>query len=176
MSFNNELKNPSQFRENIRTKFAERFFKDWADPKFAINLEIGIFNYAIQEATKLKLIKKWDNPAFVTLYTGRLRTMFNNLCNPDVIAMIKAEDISPKTLAFMSHQELNPALWKDMIEQKIKRDASKYSTNVEAMTDMFVCKKCKSRRCTYYELQTRSADEPSTIFISCVDCGKHWKQ
>ena len=67
-------------------------------------------------------------------------------------------------------------LAKDMIEQKMRRDAVKFSTNVEAMTDMFVCKKCKSRKCTYYELQTRSADEPSTIFISCLDCGKHWKQ
>jgi transcription elongation factor S-II len=176
MSFNYELKNPSQFRENIRAQFATRFFDNITDPKYAVNLEIGIFNYAIQEATKLKLIKKWDNPAFVTLYIGRLRTMFNNLSNPDLLAMIKTDEITPKTLAFMSHQELNPALWTDMIKQKIKRDASKYSTNIEAMTDMFVCKKCKSRRCTYYELQTRSADEPSTIFISCVDCGKHWKQ
>jgi transcription elongation factor S-II len=102
--------------------------------------------------------------------------LFANLDNQELISLAKQEELTPKILAFMTHQEMNPAHWKDMIEQKMRRDAVKFSTNVEAMTDMFVCKKCKSRRCTYYELQTRSADEPSTIFISCLDCGKHWKQ
>ena len=173
MSFNNEIKNPTQFRLNMRTKFAET---NGIDSAFATNLEIGIFNYTIQEAGKLKLLKKWENNAFVTLYINRLRSVFANINNPDLIGLIKQEEITPKILAFMTHQEMNPAQWKDMIEQKMRRDATKFSTNVEAMTDMFVCKKCKSRKCTYYELQTRSADEPSTIFISCLDCGKHWKQ
>ena len=173
MSFNNEIKNPTQFRLNMRTKFAET---NGIDSTFATNLEIGIFNYTIQEAGKLKLLKKWENNAFVTLYINRLRSVFANINNPDLIGLIKQEEITPKILAFMTHQEMNPAQWKDMIEQKMRRDATKFSTNVEAMTDMFVCKKCKSRKCTYYELQTRSADEPSTIFISCLDCGKHWKQ
>jgi DNA-directed RNA polymerase subunit M/transcription elongation factor TFIIS len=75
----------------------------------------------------------------------------------------------------MTHQELNPEHWKEYIERKIKRDSSKYTTNIEASTDMFTCKKCKSKKCTYYELQTRSADEPTTVFITCLDCGKHWK-
>jgi len=48
--------------------------------------------------------------------------------------------------------------------------------NIQASTDMFTCKKCKSKRTTYYEAQIRSADEPATIFITCIDCGKHWKQ
>ena len=173
MSFNNEIKNPTQFRLNMRAKFTE---VNGIDSAFATNLEIGIFNYTIQEAGKLKLLKKWENNAFVTLYINRLRSVFANINNPDLIGLIKQEEITPKILAFMTHQEMNPAQWKDMIEQKMRRDATKFSTNVEAMTDMFVCKKCKSRKCTYYELQTRSADEPSTIFISCLDCGKHWKQ
>lgn len=177
MSFNNDIKNPSIFRQNIRDKFTEKFFKpNDIDSGFATNLEIGTFNYAIQEANKLKLIKKWDNPAFVTLYMNRLRTLHTNLANPELLALIIQDEITPKILAFMTHQEMNPSHWKEMIEQKMRRDAVKFSTNVEAMTDMFVCKKCKSRKCTYYELQTRSADEPSTIFISCLDCGKHWKQ
>jgi transcription elongation factor S-II len=75
----------------------------------------------------------------------------------------------------MTHQELNPEHWKEHIDRKIKRDSSKYTTNIEASTDMFTCKKCKSKKCTYYELQTRSADEPTTVFITCLDCGKHWK-
>ena len=76
----------------------------------------------------------------------------------------------------MTHQELNPEHWKEYIDKKIKRDASKYNMNIEASTDMFTCKKCKSKKCTYYELQTRSADEPMTIFVSCLDCGAHFKK
>jgi transcription elongation factor S-II len=88
---------------------------------------------------------------------------------------LKTNELKPQTYAFMTHQEMNPERWKSLIEDKIKRDASKFKTNIEASTDMFTCKKCKSKKCTYYELQTRSADEPATIFITCLDCGKHWK-
>ena len=75
----------------------------------------------------------------------------------------------------MTHQEFRPEHWSALIQQKIKRDAAKYTMNIEASTDMFTCKKCKSKKCTYYEVQTRSADEPATIFVTCLDCGKHWK-
>ncbi len=40
---------------------------------------------------------------------------------------------------------------------------------------MFVCKKCKSNKTTYYPLQTRGADEPMTNFVSCLGCGHQWK-
>ena len=105
----------------------------------------------------------------------RLRTIYINLKNEDLRQLLKNEDISPKTLAFMTHQEMNPEHWRTMIDAKIKRDSNKYNINVEAMTEMFTCKKCKSKRCTYYELQTRSADEPMTTYVSCLNCGKRWK-
>lgn len=170
-----QINNPAIFRENVRSKLILKFGNELT-PTIIANIEIGVYNYAVKEATNLKVIKKWDIPAFSTIYMDRLRTIWNNLKNVELLASLKSEELSPKTLAFMTHQEMDPEHWKEMIEQKIKRDANKYSTNIEAMTEMFTCKKCKSKRCTYYELQTRSADEPSTIFISCLDCGKHWKQ
>jgi transcription elongation factor S-II len=170
-----QINNPAIFRENVRSKLILKFGNELT-PTIIANIEIGVYNYAVKEATNLKVIKKWDIPAFSTIYMDRLRTIWNNLKNVELLASLKSEELSPKTLAFMTHQEMDPQHWKEMIEQKIKRDANKYSTNIEAMTEMFTCKKCKSKRCTYYELQTRSADEPSTIFISCLDCGKHWKQ
>ena len=38
------------------------------------------------------------------------------------------------------------------------------------------CRKCGSRSTSYYEVQTRSADEPMTQFITCLDCNNRWKQ
>ena len=39
----------------------------------------------------------------------------------------------------------------------------------------FVCKKCKQNKTTHYSLQTRSADEPMTVFVQCLTCGNRWR-
>jgi transcription elongation factor S-II len=163
-----KIQNPETFRNNIRQKLVQKINNE---NKVASNLEKAIFNYAIKEATQRKIIKKWENPYFVQLYVDRLRTIFQNLSNPEILSQLQSNELHPQTLAFMTHQEMNPERWKTLIQQKIKRDASKFDTNIEASTDMFTCKKCRSKKCTYYELQTRSADEPATIFITCLDCG-----
>jgi len=146
-----------------------------AKEKLVSNLEKAIFNYAIKEATSRKIIKKWENPHFVQLYIDRLRSIFNNLSNSEIVAQLNSGELSVQTLAFMTHQEMKPERWAELITKKIKRDASRFDTNIEASTDMYKCKKCHSKKCTYYEMQTRSADEPATIFVTCLDCGKHWK-
>jgi transcription elongation factor S-II len=166
-----KISDPAPFRENIRKKLNGILNNEI----HSINLEKGIYNFAIKEANQRKIIKKWENPHFTQLYVDRLRSIYINLKMPDLAEQIKNREIKPENVAFMTHQELNPEHWKEYIERKIKRDSSKYTTNIEASTDMFTCKKCKSKKCTYYELQTRSADEPTTVFITCLDCGKHWK-
>jgi len=55
------------------------------------------------------------------------------------------------------------------------RDKNKFEQKLEAMTDRYTCKKCKSKRCSYYQLQTRSADEGITTYITCLDCGQRMK-
>lgn len=166
------ISNPEVFRKNICNKLTPIL----EDVTMVINLEKGIFNFAIKEANSRKIVKKWDNPLFVQLYIDRLRSVYINLKNETLLNQIKNKEIASHTIAFMTHQEFNPEHWKEHIDRKIKRDSSKYTTNIEASTDMFTCKRCKSKRCTYYELQTRSADEPSTIFVSCLDCGKQFKR
>jgi transcription elongation factor S-II len=184
MSASMHIKNPEQFRVNIQEKFFEKIIElldehsisvHENEKKISVNIEKAVFNYAIKESTQRKIIKKWENPYFVQLYLDRLRTIFTNISNMEIIRQIHSGELSPQNFVFMTHQEMNPERWSELIQQKIKRDASKFNTNIEASTDMFTCKKCKSKKCTYYELQTRSADEPATIFITCLDCGKHWK-
>ena len=76
----------------------------------------------------------------------------------------------------MSHYDMFPENWQELIEKNMKKDKLKYELKPEAMTDIFKCRKCSSRSCTYYEVQTRSADEPMTQFITCLDCNNNWKQ
>lgn len=43
-------------------------------------------------------------------------------------------------------------------------------------SDQFSCPRCKCRRSVHYELQTRSADEATTVFVACLDCGHKWTE
>lgn len=163
---------PKIFRQNIRRYFYEMM----ENKELASNIEIGIFNYTIKESKTQRIIRKWKNKTFANIYSGRLRTIIYNLKNnKQLLEQIKNGHITPESLGDMTHQEMEPILWKPRIEKKMKMDHSKMTTNIEASTDLFTCKKCRSKKCTYYELQTRSADEPATIFITCLDCGKNWK-
>ena len=75
----------------------------------------------------------------------------------------------------MSHQEMRPSIWKELIDAKKKRDENMFTPAITATTDQFTCGKCKTKKCSYYQLQTRSADEPMTTFVSCLNCGARWK-
>jgi transcription elongation factor S-II len=166
-----KIENPDVFRANIIKNLNKQIKKKGISEK----LEKGIFDYSSKEANMLKIIIRWDNPLFTELYINRLRSIFINLKNKKLLKDLISGEFKPDTLAFMTHQEMNPEHWKEYIDKKRKRDANKYTNNMQASTDMFTCRKCKSKKCSYYELQTRSADEPSTIFVTCLDCGKNWK-
>ena len=43
-------------------------------------------------------------------------------------------------------------------------------------SELFECRKCGSKNVSYYQLQTRSADEPMTNFCTCQSCGARWKE
>jgi len=172
-----KIENPENFRNNIRTKLQTLLDSE----KKAINLEKGIYNYALKEAANRKVVKKWDNPYYAQIYLDRLRTIYINLTegavdgNNALLNNVKDGSVSVKTLAFMTHQEMQPEKWDSLIQAKIKTDKSKYDTQQEAMTDTFKCRKCYSKKCSYYQMQTRSADEPMTTFVTCLECANRWK-
>jgi transcription elongation factor S-II len=165
-----KIENPELFRSNIRKKIEEKLQNE----KNSSNLEKGIFNYTLKEADQRKIVKKWDNKYFIQIYLDRLRTVYTNL-NDNIVEQITSGAIKPHIVAFMTHQELNPDKWAALIDAKSKRDANKFETNIAAATDTFTCRKCKGNQCTYYQLQTRSADEPMTTFCNCILCGNRWK-
>jgi transcription elongation factor S-II len=166
----NEMEKIKLFRENIRKKLYEILNNE----KNSLNLEKGIFNYSLKEADQRKIVKKWDNKQFMQIYVDRLRSIMINL-KGDILKEINEGTIKPHKVAFMTHQELSPERWASLIEIKTKRDKNKFETNMSAATDVFTCRKCKGNQCTYYQMQTRSADEPMTTFVTCLLCTTRWK-
>ena len=93
----------------------------------------------------------------------------------DLYDKLKSKQVKAHELAFMNHQDMIPDLWENLLNIKKIRDENKFTPKLEASTDDFTCFKCKSKKCTFYQLQTRSADEPMTTFVTCLECGNRWK-
>jgi DNA-directed RNA polymerase subunit M/transcription elongation factor TFIIS len=165
-----KINDSKSFRLNIRKKLEQILLNE----KNSINLEKGIFNYSLKQAKRLKIVKKWDNKQFVQIYLSHLRSIMKNL-NKEIIDNINKSVYKPHQVAFMTHQELYPEKWTEMIIAKSKRDKNKFEVNIAAATDTFTCRKCKSNQCTYYQMQTRSADEAMTTFVNCLTCNSRFK-
>ena len=70
-----KIENPDEFRSNIRKKLNEIVENE----NKSLNLEKGIFNYALKEADRRKIVKKWDNKHFIQIYVDHLRSIITNL-------------------------------------------------------------------------------------------------
>jgi transcription elongation factor S-II len=163
--------NPDIFRTNVKMQLGEIL----DNSKIGDNLERGIYNFVLQLADEKNIVKKWENTYFVQLYIDKFRSLYTNIQNPKIRKIITEKQIKPHKLAFMTHQELLPEKWTVLIEDLKIKNQNKYTPKIEASTDNFTCYKCKSKECSYYQLQTRSADEPMTTFVTCIKCGNRWK-
>lgn len=115
-----------------------------------------------------------------TKYRTKYRDLSFNLKdekNGKLRERVLNREIPLTSLLTMSNQELaNEELKKTRkkVQAKMTRDAQP-SNKPAASTDQFKCGKCKQRKCTYFQMQTRSADEPLTTFVTCVNCNNRWK-
>lgn len=140
-----------------------------------INVEICVYNYAIRDAIRCEIVRKSTHMPFVVIYTSRLRSVWWNLrTNPVLKEALCSGEITPIMLETMSHVELNMDKWKSEIQAKTLRDQSRYTNNQMACTEAYTCSRCHSKKCTFYAVQIRSSDEPMTVFVSCIDCGKNF--
>ncbi|KAL9686554.1 hypothetical protein QQ045_030946 [Rhodiola kirilowii] len=101
----------------------------------------------------------------------------NDSKNPDFRRKVLLGQISPEKIPTLTAEDMasdERRSQNDEIKRKAllecEREAAPKST-----TDQFKCSKCGQRKTTYYQMQTRSADEPMTTFVTCVNCNSHWK-
>ena len=168
----------TEIRERITNKISKIVDNDNIIAK---NIETGIFNSCIREADNRGILKKWENKHFKNLYLTKVMSIYSNLKqdsyigNNELLEKLENDEIKAYDIAFLSPSDLFPSRWKDLLDKKLKIDKCKYERRTEIATDIYKCGKCKERKCTYYQLQTRSADEPMTTFVTCINCSNRWK-
>lgn len=145
-------------------------------------LEKNIFDAAYQYAQRQYVARTWKSPQFMESYRQILRSTLFNL-HPDspvknqrLLARVLDGEFTLESIPFMTSYELFPENWFILKDKLLQREQKILEGNKSRATDQFKCRRCLKRECTYYELQTRSADEPMTIFITCLNCGKEWRQ
>jgi DNA-directed RNA polymerase subunit M/transcription elongation factor TFIIS len=102
-----------------------------------------------------------------------------NILKPKIasnVNMINKKEFHPHMLPYMQCKDIFPERWKEIDERNQLRLKAAYEIKLVPMSDMIKCSRCKSKKVSYYELQTRSGDEASTLFMNCLICGKKWKQ
>lgn len=58
---------------------------------------------------------------------------------------------------------------------QITRSKIQKDQGIDAEGGEFTCRKCKGTKTSHYAMQTRSSDEPMTIFVCCLTCGNRWR-
>ncbi|KAF9974068.1 RNA polymerase II elongation factor [Actinomortierella ambigua] len=113
-------------------------------------------------------------------YKAKIRSLFLNLRdknNPNLREAIVSGELTVEKFCKLTTKEMasEDAKARDRAIHENNLFKAKGAGETEAETDMFRCGKCKSRKCTYFQMQTRSADEPMTTFVTCRNCGNRWK-
>ena len=113
-------------------------------------------------------------------YRSKVRSLSLNLKdknNPELRQNVLKGEIQAETLVVMRSEELASKVLKEQHEALRQQNLhnAKGAEAQEAETDAFQCGKCKQKKTRYYQMQTRSADEPMTTFVTCVNCNHKWK-
>ena len=119
---------------------------------------------------------KGDSP-----YSNRVMEILHNIRENEefrdniVNGEIKPEELSSMDVIKMVSKEKQEKL-DETKKNKVNSIQSDWILNHTKVTEgVYKCRKCGGNKTTQSEMQTRSADEPMTLFITCVDCGNGWK-
>lgn len=111
------------------------------------------------------------------VYTSKIRSLvFNMRESPEIER--RRENLDPEWLVRATYKDLWPERWEGLVLPLAQQSEirSLAGDGEQATTDQYKCGKCHARATTFYQQQTRSADEPMTVFIRCVKCGNRWKE
>jgi transcription elongation factor S-II len=151
----------------------------------------GLTNFAFCSDTVpddvLKIARQVELAAYNTYqpetseaYKTKIRSLYQNLknkANPQLRVDVMNGAIAPKRFVVMTHDELKS---KERREEDAKLEKENMRVAMTAKEEKSIsttlqCGKCRAKKVSYSQAQTRSADEPMTTFCECLNCGNRWK-
>lgn len=157
-------------RQRVESLFLTALTNRGADsnpliPEIAADIEVALYDSCKHDCN-------------APTYVARARELASFMKREWLRDQIVSGQFAPVDLISASNEELSSPEERSA-RNEVRRKMAEQSQvpgDDGAPTCMFTCGKCKGTRCSYRELQTRSADEPMTVFLRCLDCGNRWKQ
>lgn len=156
---------PEKDRKKVLTLLSEHFSK-----KDVAEIEKGFYNYAKEycASNRNNLIMARsiykdtvDNLLFECQQKGNTIEKLKK--------MISKGEYNPYNLAYLLPHERDQDNWQKQI---LRLSNTEEKLNNLPTIEWKPCVICKKSEYFYYQLQTRSADEPMTTFYICKKCGK----
>lgn len=164
---------PRGERKNTINLLLERLVSDNFTEKHCSMIEKGLFDFSKQYCK--------SNGIFLVMAQAIYKDCVQNLlfnCEQNHSTMKKIKKLiiknnyNPYNLSFLRPDEMDEYNWRKIISRKnTTEDKLKNLPTIEWK----MCNVCKNTEYFYYQLQTRSADEPMTTFYICKKCDKTYK-
>lgn len=178
-----EVKITSKLRDSIVKSFGKILKENGLKRKLSSEIEEGIYQFS-KKHCKSHGINLSIRRAVYEFKAENIKNFLkkcnktNNLIN-DVVKKKKKTKKSfdnllekPKKLALIKVENLFPEYYVKILNKRERKEHKKKNI---AYSTAFKCTKCGIKKASYYQLQTRSADEPMTTFFTCLNCNNKWR-
>ena len=108
------------------------------------------------------------------MYIAKARSVYINIT---LAPWTLTSGLTDKDIVNMKPYEFQPEAWQPFLDiNNRQNDSMGEQINIQTTT-LYTCGKCKKNNCHVTELQTRSSDEPMTLFVQCLSphCGHRWR-
>jgi DNA-directed RNA polymerase subunit M/transcription elongation factor TFIIS len=141
----------------------------------AYDIEKGIYEYSLYKFYNNEGIPNWNSKEFKECYANRSCSVIDNLhpyshVKNDYLYVKLQKDNS---LGYQIGRNFTSEM---MFPERYVHDIilDEEKVDLENLHGIFICGRCKTDKTSYYQIQTRGADEAITTFVSCA-CGNRWK-
>ena len=155
-------------------------FTQWFDDKTINAIIQSVWEYAHHYVSNKQLSSLIETTKYTTsIFEDKIDNivaciaMYDTTDEQGLLWKLKNNQLNISRLPTMKPYEMAPSKYKELLARN--RLIEEKKSNI-ATTTAYKCYKCNNNKCTVAQVQTRSADEPMTIFVTCQVCGFVFRQ